>query len=205
MNPKRIFFIVILGLVIVNLVLYFTTSLKIDVTISILVLAATAWAIAAQSFATEEMAKNQIRPSVDVSMIFNKEKLGTFFQFLNITKVPALVWITLDIKDKNGKRIEIKDEYLTGKKRIDIDVKSWITAPGFLKELTDRNELLEADLKVEVAPMFNKKERHLFQEKFYRFDPNAKEWLRTPFWLIAESIDPSFLVARKNIENEDKI
>lgn len=192
MNKKRVFSVAIIGLATVTLVLYFAALLKIDVAISTLVLAATAWVIAMQAFATEEMARNQIRPSVDVSMIFDKKDSGTFFQFLNITKVPALVWITIDIKDKNGKKVEINDEYLTGKKRIDIDVKSWITSPGFLKELTDKNESVEAVLRVDVAPMFNEKERHLFQEKSYRFDPDTKEWLRTPFWIVAEKIHPTF-------------
>ena len=189
MNKKIIFYITITGSAIVVLVLHFATIISIDVTMSILILAATAWVIATQAFATEEMVKNQIRPSVDVSMIFDKEDLGTSFQFLNITKVPTFVWITVNIK-KDNKDVKLSDDYLNGKERIDIDVKSWITSSNFLKDLTKENESLEAILKVEVAPMFDKKARSLFQEKSYRFDSQKKEWIRTPFWGIAEAIDP---------------
>jgi hypothetical protein len=202
MNKKRIFSIIIIGLATVTLVLCFTTVLKVDITISTLVLAATAWVIAKQAFATEEMVRNQIKPSVDVSMIFNKEESGTCFQFINITKVPALVWITIDV-NKNGEKIKVENDYLTGKKRIDIDVRSWVTSPGFLKELTNTEELVEVVLRVDVAPMFDEKARYPFQKKSYRFEAKEKEWIRTPFWGIAEKIDPRFLIARGNIKNED--
>lgn len=203
MNKKILFLVILFGLSAITLFLYFATVLEIDVTLSVLVLAVTAWVIATQAFATEETVKNQVRPAVDVSMIYNAEKSGTRFQFLNITRIPAYVWITLDlkidcqkVKKSEKKRLLENNEYLIGQSRIDVDIKSWITAPGFLKKLINEKGLnkIELIMRIDVAPMFNEKARSPFQEKSYKFNSAKKEWIRTPFWGIADPL----LIVKKN-------
>ncbi len=56
--------------------------------------------IARNTKTTEKMVENQMMPAVDVNMIYDKQEKKTYFWFLNPSMIPALVSMTLKIKEK---------------------------------------------------------------------------------------------------------
>jgi len=168
---------------------------------SIWILAATAYVIAKQAWATQELARG--KPTVDVSIIFDKNYNSTFFQFINISKIPALIWINVKPKindstadgDEFLKKYLNGNDYLIGKKEIDLNITDPSLSPssGFGKDLFEnlilesrRGKKVELILAIDVAPAHDKSARSFFQTKYYTFYPDDNEWKRMPFWGISE-------------------
>jgi len=195
----------IVGAIVAFWLLLSVLEIELAQSASIVVLAATGLAIFIQAVATKEMADNQVRPAVDVSMIFNEGDQGTCFQFINVSKVPACVWVKIDLSiNGDNKNDLVEGEYLNGRedKHIDVGTRKYITSSGFLKKLTPYYKKEENKIKVvlhvDVAPLFNKKSRSFFQKKEYEFDGKEKTWKHMPFWGIPDKIDPELLKKLKN-------
>ena len=137
---------------------------------SILVAISLVW-IARNTKTTEKMVENQMMPSVDVNMIYDKQEKKTYFWFLNSSTIPALVSMTLKIKDK---------EYYIGPLRIDphhpqiFHFKKTATSFDFLEG--NESEEAEAVLNIEVGPAYNNQEIKSSFTKNYRFSTAQKEW-----------------------------
>lgn len=127
--------------------------------------------IAKNTKTTEKMVENQMMPAVDVNMIYDKQEKKTYFWFLNASTIPALVSMTLKIKDK---------EHSIGPLRISpqhpqiFHFKKTATSHDFLDG--NENEDTEAILNIEVRPAYNNQEIKSSFTKNYRFSTTQKEW-----------------------------
>lgn len=127
--------------------------------------------IAKNTKTTEKMVENQMMPAVDVNMIYDKQEKKTYFWFLNASTIPALVSMTLKIKDK---------EHSIGPLRISphhpqiFHFKKTATSFDFLEG--NESEETEAILDIEVRPAFDNQEIKSSFIKNYRFNTTQKEW-----------------------------
>lgn len=127
--------------------------------------------IAKNTKTTEKMVENQMMPAVDVNMIYDKQEKKTYFWFLNASTIPALVSMTLKIKDK---------EHSIGPLRISpqhpqiFHFKKTATSHDFLDG--NENEDAEAVLNIEVRPAYDNQEIKSSFTKNYRFSTTQKEW-----------------------------
>lgn len=117
------------------------------------------------------MVENQMMPAVDVNMIYDKQEKKTYFWFLNASAIPALVFMTLKIKNK---------EHSIGPLRISphhpqiFHFKKTATSHDFLGG--NEREETEAILYIEVRPAYNNQEIKSSFTKNYRFSTSQKEW-----------------------------
>ena len=162
--------------------------------LSTVVLAITAVFIAIQALETRRMVKNQMMPIVDVGMIFDKAASKTRLQFLNVKKIPTLVWLSLNF-EVEGKNVDLDDtanSRLIGKRPIRlVGSRSYITAPGFFKEFTaheNAGKTIRAHLKIEVAPLSDEKSKSLLDKKTYRFDFVGRDWIDDDWWGVPDPL-----------------
>lgn len=162
-------------------------------------------------------AENALRPYVDVGVIFDNGSKKTRFQFLQRSKIPALVW--LDIKPKiNGRLIDSDerkwwlddDSRLWGERPWIVRLDNRATSIYALKRIADavtNTESGEAELfiKVSVAPIFRKHSPSLYEEKHYVFSKsdNNPRWIDEA-WGMEDVLYPGFyfLPEKNNFRNE---
>lgn len=209
MNKELLFNLFSLLLFVVIIFATLLGFISIENSLSILVLLITAWVIGKQSFATEQMAENQIRPAVDVRLIFyeDDDSSGTAFQFINVSEVPTYVWLDIQPtvngnKLSQGEKEELLSEYLIGQKKIEIGIRKYITSNQFLKNLIDNyeDEDIRISVKIDVAPFFNPDSRSNFHEKKYKFDFEDREWKHIPFWNIPDPVYRGFKELKEKVD-----
>jgi len=141
---------------------------------SIIVLSLTLRWLIKYTRATEKILNNQIMPTVDVNMLYNKEFDKTYFWFLNTSKIPAMVSMILKTQDEEHKieslRIEPYHEQIKNLKRTAIKF-------DFLKGQNAKEA--NVSLTTTVKPATDNQEIESSFTKNYRFDPNTKEWNET--------------------------
>ncbi len=121
--------------------------------------------------ATEKMVENQMMPAVDVNMIYDNQQKKTYFWFSNASTIPALVSMTLRIKEK---------EHSIGPLRIAplhpqiFHFKKTATSFDFLDG--DESKETEATLSIEVWPAYDNQEVKSSFTKSYKFSTTQKEW-----------------------------
>lgn len=135
-------------------------------------------------------ADNALRPYVDVRVIFEPGERKIRFEFLQISKIPALVWLDIKIKI-NGRTLEtqerkwwLEDPRLYGevpwKVRLDHRATSFYALKRVANAVmeTDTNEA-ELFITVSVAPVFRENDPVFYEEKHYRFSKsdNNPRWI----------------------------
>lgn len=127
--------------------------------------------IAKNTKTTGKMVENQMMPAVEVNMIYDKQEKKTYFWFLNASTIPALISMSLKIKDK---------EHYIGPLRIApyhpqiFHFKKTATPHDFLEG--NESEETEAILNIEVKPAYDNQEIKFSFTKNYRFSTTQKEW-----------------------------
>lgn len=129
--------------------------------------------VAKNTKATEKMVENQMLPAVDVNMIYDRQEKKTYFWFLNPSTIPALVSMTLKIKDKNKKHFVDPLRIPPHHPQI-LNFTRTAASYDFLEGSED--EEVEAILDIEVRPACNNREIKSSFTKNYRFSTAQKEW-----------------------------
>lgn len=185
---KRVI-IFIISLLIVGAILFwlFYGVLKIELSeaITTSALITTVIAIAVQSWATKEIVENDTRPAVEVSMLCSKE-YGTCFQFLRLKTIPALVYVTVNVKvELNGKWKKVDINLLpklVGKEPWRVIHQRYRTMYyEFMKPIVEKypDKEIEATLKISLAPIFDTNKKLPFYTKYYKLNRKTYEWWDT--------------------------
>jgi hypothetical protein len=152
---------------------------------------------------SNEKVDNAQIPYVDVGVIFHKEFNSTRFQFIQKSKIPALVWLDINLKI-NGIKIDSEER----KKWLDEDerlfgIGSWkvrldnrATSAWALKKITNKvmeSEEGRAELFIEVftAPIFREDLRSLYEKKHYVFSKGNPKWVEVG-WGIEDRLHSGF-------------
>ncbi|HDY73020.1 MAG TPA: hypothetical protein ENH86_00400 [Candidatus Jorgensenbacteria bacterium] len=162
-----------------------------------------------------EEAENALRPYVDVGVIFHKGVKKTRFQFLQKSKIPALVWLDIRLRingrdiDSNERKWWLEDKRLWGVKPWVVRFDNRATSAYALKKVTNaimETESGEADLfiKISVAPIFRKKARFYYEEKHYEFnkDKDNPRWIETS-WGIEDRLHPGFKFSKEDSSHDE--
>jgi len=190
--------------------LHFYLSSEYWIILSTAVLAITAVAITVQAEATKEASKNQVMPIFDVSMIFHKEPAGTFLQFWNIKGISALIWLTISFS-VDGKEVSLAGNDTAGSRftgqvpirAVGAHIRK--TSSTFFKSFTgleNSKKDIRAKMRIELAPIFNKKLRTLYDVKVYKFNFENQEWVDADWWGMPDPIHPKLEARMKTLETE---
>ncbi|MBI2003790.1 MAG: hypothetical protein HYS78_02335 [Parcubacteria group bacterium] len=168
--------------------------------LSVVVLALTLYWLIRYTRATEKILQNQITPTVEVNMLYNKESKETYFWFSNSFEMPAFVDLVVTIT--KSKKV-VYDKTLRIPPNIPHLFHFRHTAGiGLYKgeEVDDKTEVT-VDFKTR-STMKNSVGINEYR-KSYKFNKDNQEWYETT-WSYPDPPFPSVLISKSPKNNGDQ-